>query len=132
MDRQERIAVVGLGALFAGAADVDALWANIRDRRDQCREVPPGRWALAPEDAYDPAIAVADKVYSLRGCFLDDFDLDSSDLDLPPGLIDRLDPVFRLALHAGRQAWRDAVTGPLDRRRVGVILGNIALPTETT
>src|SRR5256885_361569 len=54
VDRHERIAVVGLGALFAGAADVDAFWANIRDRRDLAREVPPGRWALAPDDAYDP------------------------------------------------------------------------------
>ena len=39
--------------------------------------------------------------------------------------------MFHLALHAGRQAWRDARTEGLDRRRVGVIFGNIVLPTET-
>src|SRR6185437_3543819 len=39
-------------------------------------------------------------------------------------------PVFHLALHAGRQAFASGVTDHLDRRRVGVILGNIALPTE--
>src|SRR6185437_3001051 len=35
-----------------------------------------------------------------------------------------------LTLHAGRQAWNVGVTDTLDRRRVGVILGGIALPTE--
>src|SRR6185437_8419080 len=39
-------------------------------------------------------------------------------------------PVFHLALHAGRQAFASGVTDHLDRRRVCVILGNIALPTE--
>ena len=38
--------------------------------------------------------------------------------------------MFHLTLEAGRQAFRAGVTARLDRRRVGVILGNIALPTE--
>src|SRR5262249_2136980 len=66
----------------------------------------------------------------LRGYFLDDIPLDLDGLDLDPELVRRLDPVVHLLLHAGRRAWADAVTGPLDRRRVGVIVGNIALPTE--
>src|SRR5262249_46376765 len=32
----------------------------------------------------------------------------------------------------GNAAWRSAVTAPLDLARCGVILGNIALPTEKT
>ncbi len=80
--------------------------------------------------AYDPAIARSDRVYSLRGCFLDEIPLDPSVLDLPADLLAQLDPVFHLALHAGRQAFAVGVTHHLDRRRVGVILGNIALPTE--
>src|SRR5207248_2818610 len=71
-----------------------------------------------------------DKVYSLRGYFLDDIPLDLDGLDLDPELVRRLDPVVHLLLHTGRRAWAAAVTGPLDRRRVGVIVGNIALPTE--
>src|SRR5262249_60682242 len=48
-----------------------------------------------------------------------------------PGLVERLDPMFHLALHAGRAAWLDARTEALDRSRVGVVFGNIVLPTET-
>jgi acyl transferase domain-containing protein/3-hydroxymyristoyl/3-hydroxydecanoyl-(acyl carrier protein) dehydratase len=69
-------------------------------------------------------------VYSRRGCFVDPFTPQLDGVDLSPGLIEGLDPVFHLALDAGRQAWEAARTTPLDRRRVGVILGNIALPTE--
>src|SRR5262249_10867427 len=35
-----------------------------------------------------------------------------------------------LALHAGRQAWLNSVTDAIDRNRVGVVLGNIVLPSE--
>ena len=38
--------------------------------------------------------------------------------------------MYHLALHAGRQAWQDASTSNLDLNRVGVVLGNIALPTD--
>ena len=47
-----------------------------------------------------------------------------------PRLLAGLDPVFHLTLFAGRQAFASGVTHTLDRRRVGVILGDIVLPTE--
>ena len=65
------------------------------------------------------------------GCFVEGFELDPEGLDLDPALLARLDPMFHLALHAGRAAWRDARTEELDRSRVGVVFGNIVLPTET-
>src|SRR5262249_41294767 len=37
-----------------------------------------------------------------------------------------------LILHAGREAFRDAVMTRIDRSRIGVVIGNIALPTETS
>jgi acyl transferase domain-containing protein/3-hydroxymyristoyl/3-hydroxydecanoyl-(acyl carrier protein) dehydratase len=126
-----RIAIVGIGGIFPGAPDLVRFWANIAAARDVTREVPPGRWAAAVEEVFDPRVAEPDRVYATRGGFVDDFRLDPEGLDLDPGLLDRLDPMFQLALHAGRQAWRDAVTDGLDRRRVGVVMGNIVLPTET-
>ncbi|MGE3819739.1 MAG: beta-ketoacyl synthase N-terminal-like domain-containing protein, partial [Isosphaeraceae bacterium] len=67
-----------------------------------------------------------------RGGFISGFHFDTEGLDLDPSLADRLDPMFQLALHVGRAARRDARTERLDRDRVGVIFGNIVLPTETT
>jgi acyl transferase domain-containing protein/3-hydroxymyristoyl/3-hydroxydecanoyl-(acyl carrier protein) dehydratase len=125
-----RIAIVSMGGLFPAASSPERLWTNILDGVDAAREVPSDRWLLDPRDAFDPAIARADRVYSLRGYFLDDIPLPNAGVDVPAELLAQLDPVFHLALHAGRQAFDTAVTHRLDRRRVGVILGNIALPTE--
>ena len=108
-------------------------WRGPSTRRG---EVPPGRWLIDPAEAFDPRVAAPDRVYSTRGGFVEDFRLDPEglDLDIDPGRSARLDPMFHLALHAGRQAWHDAAaaTEGLDRRRVGVVLGNIVLPTETS
>ena len=46
-------------------------------------------------------------------------------------LLERLDPVFRLALLVAQRAWNDARTDRVDRDRVGLVFGNIVLPTET-
>ncbi len=125
-----RIAIVAMGGLFPSAPSPERLWAQVIAGVDGAREVPSGRWLLDPQDAYDPAIARADRVYSLRGYYLDKIPLDPAGLDVPADLLAQLDPVFHLALHAGWQAFEAGATRNLDRRRVGVILGNIALPTE--
>ena len=126
----DRIAIVAMGGLFPSAPTPERLWEQVLAGADAARAVPPGRWLLDPHDAYDPAIARPDRVYSLRGCFLDEIPLDPAGLDLPTDLLAELDPVFHLALYAARQAFASGVTHGLDRRRIGVLLGNIALPTE--
>ncbi len=125
-----RIAIVSRSGLFPGASSPERLWQQVLAAADASRDAPSERWLLDPRDAYDPAVARPDRVYSLRGYFLDDIPLPNDGLDLPAELLAQLDPVFHLALHVGRQAFASAVTHNLDRRRIGVILGNIALPTE--
>ena len=92
--------------------------------------MPPGRWLLAPAQAFDPRIPQPDKVYATRGGFVGEVPLDLAGLNLDPALVSRLDPVFHLALHAAHTAWKSSRTESLDRDRVGVIFGNIVLPTE--
>ncbi|HLH29013.1 MAG TPA: polyketide synthase, partial [Acidimicrobiales bacterium] len=130
MRSDPRVALVGVGGIFPGAATPARLWENVRSAVDASRDVPPGRWLLDPDEAVAPGSAVLDHVPTRRGYFVDPFRFDPTGLDLPEGLVDGLDPLFHLTLHAGVRAWRSARTGGLDRRRVGVILGNIALPTE--
>src|SRR5437870_878810 len=121
----EPIAIVGIGGLFPDALNPERYWENVAAARCAAREVPAGRWLLPPEKAFDAARGAADKVYSTKGCFVEGFAFDPEGLELDPALLARLDPVFHFALHAGRQAWRDAKAGALDKRRVGVILGNL-------
>ena len=123
------IAVVGLGGLFPQAPDLDTFQRNIQAKTNASRAVPPGRWVLDPGDAYDPVLAL-DKVYSTRACFVEGFTFDPAGLNLDPDTLHGLDPLYEMVLHVGRQAFDDASTGTLDRRRVGVTLAAIALPTD--
>ena len=132
-DRTERIAIVGVGGIFPGAPDLNTFWNNIARGIDAGRHVPPDRWYLRPELAVDPEGPKPDRVYSDWGCFIEGFQFDPAGLNFDPRILDQLDPLFHLGLHAARAAFHDARRLPgVDLGRVGVILGNIVLPTEST
>ncbi len=131
IDPSERVAIVGIGGVFPGAPDPESFWSNIAAGLDLTTSIPPGRWTIDPADAYDPTVAAPDRVYATRGGFVQGFWFDPEGLDIDPAVVNRLDPAFQLALHAGRAAWRDAKTDQVDRARVGVVFGNIVLPTES-
>lgn len=131
MKETQPIAIVGAGGIFPGAPDLERFWENISGGVCSAREVPPGRWALSGREAFDPQKGAPDKVYSLKACFIEDFKLDPAGLDLRGTFLERLDPVFHLALHAAKQAFYDAQPKKLDRSRTGVIIGNIVLPTDS-
>src|SRR5262245_21916525 len=99
MQGARAIAVVGMGGVFPapdGWCGLDGFWNLVASGASAAREVPPGRWRLAPSDAYDPGRGVPDRVYSTRACFVEGFRLDPRGLDLEPALLERLDPVFHL------------------------------------
>lgn len=127
----ERIAIVGAAGRFPGSgADLDLFWENIVQARDCSREVPDGRWAIPADQCYDARVPHPDSVYSPRGYFLDPFVADLEGTTANAEWLAGLDPLFHLVLDVGNRAWRSAKTDPIDRRRVGAILGNICLPTE--
>ncbi|APW63092.1 beta-ketoacyl synthase N-terminal-like domain-containing protein [Paludisphaera borealis] len=130
--RTSAVAIVGIGAILPGSPTARSFWRLVSAGLDATTEPPPGRWLLDPSRAYDPLVGRADRVYTTRGGFTDDEPLDVGDLAIDPALVARLDPTFRLALRTARDAWNAARTETIDRSRVGVIFGNIVLPTETT
>ena len=127
---QPRIAIVGYGGIFSQSLTPDQFRHNIFTVTDTSRRVPPGRWLLPQSEVLDHGIGLADKVYSDRGYFIEDFRFDPTGLNIANP--EQLDPVFHFTLHAGREAWQSAVTSPVDPQRVRVILGAIVLPTDAT
>jgi len=126
----QRIAVVGFGGVFPGAADLEEYWAKIRAGLSSIDEVPAERWPLSFEEIYAPDPA-EDRVYSRRAGFINpDFDFDLEGLHVDVSLLSRLDPLFRVLLHAGREAWKGAALKEPDRERCGIVVGNIVLPTD--
>ena len=80
--RGSPIAIVGIGGVFPGARDLPSFWANVANGVDASREPPPGRWVLPVDEAFDAEKGRPDKVYSRRACFVEDFELDLTGLDI--------------------------------------------------
>jgi acyl transferase domain-containing protein/3-hydroxymyristoyl/3-hydroxydecanoyl-(acyl carrier protein) dehydratase len=128
----EPIAITGLGGIFPNARTLDDYWRIISKGVDTSRPVPQGRWILNPAEIQNATPGAPDSVYTDRACFIEDFHLDPSGLLLPEGLAESLDPSVQLLLEAGRSAFASAQMAKVDRRRIGVILGNIILPTDAS
>ncbi|MDW8242583.1 MAG: beta-ketoacyl synthase N-terminal-like domain-containing protein [Thermogemmata sp.] len=131
MTRPAAVAIVGMAIRLPGAeADLTRFWQAVVDGKDCSREVPPGRWILPPEACYDPRPGQPDRVYCRRGYYLDPFVPNLNGLNVDPTWVAQLDPLVQLVLDVGNRAWASARLEQIDRRRVGVVLGNICLPTE--
>jgi acyl transferase domain-containing protein len=127
------LAIIGIGCLFPRADGLGAYWANIKNRVDAIAPVPPTHWR--PEDYYDPDPRAPDRVYTARGGFLDPVPFDPRAFGVAPNNLEATDTSQLLGLLVARQALEDAGYSaggdagpggpykPLDRSRVGVILG---------
>jgi acyl transferase domain-containing protein/NAD(P)H-dependent flavin oxidoreductase YrpB (nitropropane dioxygenase family) len=117
------VAIVGIGCILPGAADIPTFWANIVDKVDAVTEVPPSRWDW--HRYFDPDRAAADKVYSRWGGFIDDVPFDPVAFGMPPNSLRSIEPFQLLGLLTAQAALRDAGYGerPFPRERTSVILG---------
>src|SRR5260370_36827636 len=89
-----RIAIVGMGGLFPGAgpaaATPEQFWQNVLHAVDTSREVRAGRWLLDADACFDPRVAVAHLVLSIRGYFLGDHTIDKAGLTAGPHTTPRI------------------------------------------
>jgi 3-oxoacyl-(acyl-carrier-protein) synthase/phosphopantetheinyl transferase len=119
------VAIVGMAAVFPGAADLATYWSNISAGVDAITEVPASRW---DPSYYDPHAATdrrGDRLYCRRGGFLDHAGFDPARYGVMPAAVPSAEPDQLLALHVAAEALADSEVGSQlgDRSRVGVILG---------
>ncbi|UGY94915.1 type I polyketide synthase [Streptomyces gobiensis] len=122
-------AIVGMGAVFPGAADLAAYRRNLIDGVDAITDVPPARWD--PGVYYDPnpagGPARSDRFYCRRGGFIDDLAaFDPTRFGIMPAAVAGAEPDQLIALRVIAEAIADAGGEerlPADRSRIGVILG---------
>jgi len=129
MSPKKPIAVVGIAGLFPGAGNIEDFWQNILNKVDTCREVDPERWRVAPDSIYHPK-SQPDKAYSKRCSLIADFKFNPAGFDIDPNLLAALDPLYHIVLNVGREAIKGIPATSLNRRRTGVVLAAIALPTD--
>ncbi|MBT8339780.1 MAG: SDR family NAD(P)-dependent oxidoreductase [Desulfatitalea sp.] len=120
------IAIVGMGALFAGSENLFRFWENILDKQDCLSEVPEEFWDH--EQYFDPDPRAKDKTYCKRGGFLPKVEFDTLEFGIPPKTAESVSLNQLLALKVAKDTLLDArLTGKnkieYDREKVGVILG---------
>lgn len=128
----KNVAIVGIGGEFPSSPSLDRFWSNIVSNTDTAREAPAGRWLLDTDDVYDPEVGAADKVYSRKACFLEDENNHTAldGLDISSADLAALDPMFRLLLRVGKHTLSDQGGHGFDKSNAGIIIGNLALPSE--
>jgi acyl transferase domain-containing protein/3-hydroxymyristoyl/3-hydroxydecanoyl-(acyl carrier protein) dehydratase len=131
MDNRSPIAVVGMAGVFPGAFDTDAFWTNILDKFDATVDVPDHRW-IEPAGQVVQSAPAADRAVSRRCCLIEGWHFDPSGFRIAPELLTGLDPLYHLVLHTGREAISGPMPPHINRKRTGVVLAAIALPTEAS
>mgnify|MGYP002621495983 CR=1 FL=1 len=106
-------------------------------RLDAAAELPEERLLVSPETLRGWQRSGLEVPRTLRGCVAELPRWDPAlaartGCRLPPELFARLDRSARLAVRAALEAWDAARTEQIDRSRVATVLGQIALPTEST
>ncbi|MFI5344999.1 MAG: SDR family NAD(P)-dependent oxidoreductase [Elusimicrobiota bacterium] len=118
------LAVVGVGCVFPKAKTLREYWANVKNKVDAIRDVPPSHWRH--EDYFDKDPKKPDHVYAYKGGFLEPYDFDCSEFGLAPNTLEATDPAQLFGLVAAKMALADAgypVDKDWDKSRVSVILG---------
>ncbi len=131
MKKFSPIAVVGIAGIFPGASGIEVFWQNIINNVSAISRVPENRWIVKPEEMYAKGYKT-DKACSLYAGLVDPFSYDPEGIDIDPSLVEHLDPLYKIVLSVGRDAVADCGISHVDRKRTGVILAAIALPTDAS
>ncbi len=129
-ERDEAVAIIGVGCRFPGADSVPQFWSNILEGHSAIADVPPQRWD--PALYWDPDPVTPDKTYARIGGFLTGFEFHPRRFRIPPTVARQVDPVQQITLESVADALVDAGYRPtprdagrdFDRTRTAVILGN--------
>ncbi|MDJ0692864.1 PfaB family protein [Mastigocoleus sp. MO_188.B34] len=130
----EKIAIIGYSCLFPGAKNPEEFWQNLINNRDSTSSITSEEMGIDPNIFYHPKKGEADKIYSLKGAFIRNFEFDSNGYSLPGEFLESLDDTFKWSLQVAKQALQHS--GYLNQTsllaKCGVILGTLSLPTKSS
>ena len=126
---QTAVAVVAMSAVFPGSDNLPAFWENLTKQKNSVCDMPEDAFHGASDWLFRPA-SFPDKAYSKKACLIKDFRFNPDGFDLNPELLSGLDPLHQWALSAARDCIQPISLRSYDKKRIGVILAAIALPTR--
>ncbi len=134
MNKREKIAIIGMSAIFPGSETLEKFWDNLMQKRDLTGLANADDFGVDPQIFFDDKKGVIDRCYSLRGGYIRDFEFDSSGYRLDKNYLSKLDKLYQWGLHVSKEA---LIHGGYHEnsealKRCGVILGNLSFPTAST
>ncbi len=123
-EKNEPIAVIGLGCRLPGARNPEEFWQLLKNGVDGISEVPPERWDA--DQLYDPEPGKPGKIITKWGGFIEEVDkFDPQFFGISPREAYKMDPQQRLLLEVTWQALENAgiVLPQLSKTRTGVFIG---------
>lgn len=120
----DRIAVIGFGGRFPGAADVVGLWQNLVEGRSAITEVPDDRWSW--RERWGDPHRDAGRTDCTHGAFLSDIDrFDPRHFGISPREAVYMDPQHRMLLEVAWETMECAgyPRGRLRDRKIGLFVG---------
>ncbi len=120
-----------MAGIFPQARDTRHFLDNILHKRDAVIQVPDHRW-VGPVNDFISRQTLPDKAISSKAGLIENFQFDPNGFLVDKTLLTALDPVHQLVLQAGRDAFLNCSHTREDKKRTGVILAAIALPTDTS
>lgn len=123
-----KIAVVGMSGIFPGAMNLGQFKQNIMEKRESIVDIPDERWIVNPKNVissnYRP-----DSACSKRAGLVAGFEFDPEGFLVDKALLLELDLLHKMVLDSGREALNQCFANQEIRKRAGVVLAAIALPT---
>lgn len=129
LKKTERIAVVAMSSIFPKSLDTRQFLSNIMEKR-QCVTTIPDRLWPGPVKDFLSTDNISDKAVSNKAGLIEGFNFDPEGFRVDKDLLSGLDPLHKLVLHTGRDAFLQCCHKKEDRKRTGVILAAISLPSE--
>ncbi|MBT4285898.1 MAG: hypothetical protein HOD92_01065, partial [Deltaproteobacteria bacterium] len=129
-----KTAIIGISCLFPEANSPEKYYENLLQNKDCTSLMQENQLFEDPKKYFHPQKGQVDKYYNMRGGFIHDFKLDTTDFAVDCDYLEQLDDIHQWSLYVAREALRDS--GYLEQvdvlNRCGVVLGNLSFPTKTS
>lgn len=120
-----------MSGVFPQAENTDIFLDHVLKKKECIIEIPDHRWP-GPVKNFLSSAFLPDNAVSGRAGLIKEFGFDPWGYAMDKDLVSLLDPVHKLVLHAGRDAFMKCFHTKEHKRRTGVILAAIALPTDAS
>jgi acyl transferase domain-containing protein len=131
---QQKIAIVGMSALFPGSETLDQFWKNLLEEKNLISDANFDDFGVEPISVFQNSKGVLDRCYSISGGYIRDFNFDPQGYLIDADKLNNYDKLYQWSLYVAKEALAHAGYKKEDEvvKKCGVVMGNLSFPTSST